>query len=171
MKAISIKQPYASLICEGIKDIENRSWQTHYRGPIYIHASAKPTKLKFKIPNQASIQEIIISTMLNKVEEEDLFSCIIGQVDIVDCVINHKSIWSEKTIYDEDDFDKEDPKPIWNWVLANPVLFDKPIINIKGKLSFWETDYTNCECCEIPFNYSQLNLVNDCWICDGCLTK
>ena len=30
------------------------------------------------------------------------------------------------------------PKPIWNWVLANPVLYDTPILNVKGKLSFWE---------------------------------
>ena len=30
------------------------------------------------------------------------------------------------------------PKPIYNWVLANPVVYDKPILNVKGKLSFWE---------------------------------
>ena len=29
-------------------------------------------------------------------------------------------------------------KPIYNWVLANPVLYEKPILNVKGKLSFWE---------------------------------
>lgn len=27
---------------------------------------------------------------------------------------------------------------VWNLVLANPVLFDKPILNVKGKLSFWD---------------------------------
>ena len=41
MKALSIKQPWASLIAHGIKDIENRNWKTHFRGRIYIHASAK----------------------------------------------------------------------------------------------------------------------------------
>lgn len=29
----------------------------------------------------------------------------------------------------------------YNWVLANPILFDKPILNVKGALSFW--DYPN----------------------------
>jgi hypothetical protein len=38
-KAISIRQPWASLIVLGYKKIENRSWYTKYRGPILIHAS------------------------------------------------------------------------------------------------------------------------------------
>ena len=41
MKALSIKQPWASLIAHGIKDIENRTWRTHFRGKIYIHASGQ----------------------------------------------------------------------------------------------------------------------------------
>lgn len=44
MKAISIRQPWAWLIVNGFKDIENRSWRTKYRGPVLIHASAaKPS--------------------------------------------------------------------------------------------------------------------------------
>lgn len=39
MKTISIKQPYATLICAGIKDVENRTWSTEYRGKLLIHAS------------------------------------------------------------------------------------------------------------------------------------
>ena len=38
MKAITIKQPWASLIVEGIKDIENRTWKTSFRGRVLIHA-------------------------------------------------------------------------------------------------------------------------------------
>ena len=38
MKTISIKQPWASLIAHGIKDIENRSCRTNYRGRVLIHA-------------------------------------------------------------------------------------------------------------------------------------
>lgn len=41
MKAITIRQPWASLIALGAKRIETRSWATNYRGPIAIHASAK----------------------------------------------------------------------------------------------------------------------------------
>jgi len=39
MKAISIRQPWAWLIVHGGKDIENRSWETAYRGPLLIHAA------------------------------------------------------------------------------------------------------------------------------------
>lgn len=39
MKAISIKQPWAWLILNAGKNIENRTWNTKYRGPLLIHAS------------------------------------------------------------------------------------------------------------------------------------
>lgn len=38
-RALSIRQPWASLIVRGIKDIENRSWPTKFRGPFAVHAS------------------------------------------------------------------------------------------------------------------------------------
>lgn len=39
IKALSIRQPWASIIAAGEKLIENRSGTTHYRGPLAIHAS------------------------------------------------------------------------------------------------------------------------------------
>ena len=41
MKAITIYQPWASLIACGAKRFETRSWATSYRGPIAIHAGLK----------------------------------------------------------------------------------------------------------------------------------
>ena len=41
MKALSIKDPWASLIVEGKKTIELRTWRTNYRGPVLIHRSGK----------------------------------------------------------------------------------------------------------------------------------
>ena len=38
MKALTISQPYASLIASGEKWVENRRWETKYRGPLAIHA-------------------------------------------------------------------------------------------------------------------------------------
>jgi activating signal cointegrator 1 len=38
MKALTICQPYAHLIATGEKRVENRTWQTFYRGMLYIHA-------------------------------------------------------------------------------------------------------------------------------------
>lgn len=41
MKALTLWQPWASLIALGVKTIETRSWSTSYRGPLAIHAAAK----------------------------------------------------------------------------------------------------------------------------------
>jgi hypothetical protein len=38
-KALSLKQPYAWLIANGYLLLDDRTWETHYRGPIFIHAS------------------------------------------------------------------------------------------------------------------------------------
>jgi hypothetical protein len=40
MKALTISQPWASLIASGKKWIENRCWRTYYRGPLAIHAGS-----------------------------------------------------------------------------------------------------------------------------------
>lgn len=42
MKALTVRQPWASLIAQGAKTIEIRSWPTKYRGPLLITASATP---------------------------------------------------------------------------------------------------------------------------------
>lgn len=47
IKAITLWQPWASLIAHGLKTIETRSWYTKYRGPLAIHAA----KRKSVIPN------------------------------------------------------------------------------------------------------------------------
>lgn len=39
--ALSIMQPWAWLIVNGHKDIENRDWSTKFRGPVAIHAGKK----------------------------------------------------------------------------------------------------------------------------------
>ncbi len=39
MRAVSLWQPWASLIAVGAKKWETRSWATRYRGPIAIHAA------------------------------------------------------------------------------------------------------------------------------------
>ena len=40
-KALTIIQPWATLIAVAAKKIETRSWKTNYRGEIYIHAGKK----------------------------------------------------------------------------------------------------------------------------------
>jgi hypothetical protein len=39
VKAITLTQPWATLVAIGAKRIETRSWGTNYRGPLAIHAA------------------------------------------------------------------------------------------------------------------------------------
>ena len=45
MKAISLKEPWASLIASEEKTIETRVWCTRYRGPLLIVGSPKPARV------------------------------------------------------------------------------------------------------------------------------
>lgn len=40
-KCLSVRNPWGYLICAGLKDVENRTWKTDYRGELYIHASGQ----------------------------------------------------------------------------------------------------------------------------------
>ena len=121
MKAITIKQPWASLIVHGIKDIENRTWSCpkKYLGQrVLIHSSGKPLNYD-NFYDSILTNEQLLALPENK-EWKDFSFCtgsIIGSVEIIDCVQNHPSIWAEKGVY--------------NWVLANPILYENPIKDVK----------------------------------------
>ena len=48
MKVLSLTEPYATLIKNGIKTIETRSWKTNYRGKLYIQASSTKIPKEYK---------------------------------------------------------------------------------------------------------------------------
>lgn len=94
--AISVKQPWAYLICSGIKPIENRTWKLpeKYKGQrILIHASAKTDKEPYMLFNDAQI-DAIGNDIMDVVASYYNNSAIIGSVVFSDCVINHPSIWA-----------------------------------------------------------------------------
>lgn len=78
--ALSVRQPWAHWIIyglpEGCKDIENRSWRTHYRGPLAIHAA------KGIDPEDET-----------DIAPEMVRGSIIGIVDLVDVVTHSPSPW------------------------------------------------------------------------------
>ena len=129
MKAISIKQPWASLIAHGIKDIENRTWkcpQKYIGQRVLIHASKKSADFWDSSPEISEIVNKFLSEISKSGTDWSRypFGAIIGSVVISDCVQNHPSVWAEKGVF--------------NWMLKDAVLFDRPIENVKGKLSFWD---------------------------------
>ena len=72
MKAITIKQPFASLIAAGLKEFEFRTWKTSYRGPILIHAGKTVDK------------EAMI-----RFADYDLtypLGCIVAKAELTDCI-------------------------------------------------------------------------------------
>lgn len=138
MKTITVKQPWASLIVEGLKDIENRTWPTKFRGRVLIHAGATPVKgLRCEALDGGQYARVF---SLNRFDAlTGPVGVIIGSVEIVGCVINHPSIWAEQSqgIAKGGRVTDSLPPITYNWILANPIKFDNPI-PAKGKLSFWE---------------------------------
>jgi len=126
-KALSVQQPFALLEVMGIKGVENRSWKTDYRGRIYIHACSYKSVRNIKYALTDEQRDIvsgypIINSLLE--DKELMYSAIIGHVDLVDIVEDSSSVWALADHY--------------HWILENPVLFDSPIIHVKGQLNLWD---------------------------------
>lgn len=125
MKALSIRQPWAWLIVNGYKDIENRSWRTNYRGPVLIHASSrKPTKTEVFEARKILLQShgLSVAASMPSVEHFKLGG-VIGVASITGwCVEDQMSPWFTGPIG-------------LKLAKARPLPF-KPM---KGQLSFFET--------------------------------
>lgn len=79
MKALSILQPYAELILRGEKFIENRTWETKYRGGLVIHTGKSDARLNKYDPCQAHL--------FPPDGPPDLFfGGIVGLCELVECV-------------------------------------------------------------------------------------
>lgn len=159
MKAITIKQPWASLIVHGIKDIDNRTWACpkKYIGQrVLIHASKEKDKREKPLLTDEQY-ELAGGVSGYRTHIFGNISAIIGSVEIVDCVINHPSIWAEQTegfvtgIKPKLHEFITGEKVKYNWVLANSIIFEKPIENVKGKLSFWDYPGINEVKIECPY--------------------
>ena len=85
MKALTLTQPWATLVAAGEKTIETRSWRTHYRGPIAVHAvksyPAWARELALKPPFAATIHRIFG-------EEAPAFplGAVVATAELVECV-------------------------------------------------------------------------------------
>ncbi len=111
MKGLSVQQPFADKIIYQGKDIENRSWRRKFPSTVAIHASMKLH------PN----------AKLSKKEKDQIVrGAIVGVVDVIDCVDNHKSKWFSGP---------------YGYVLKNPRPLSKPI-PCKGMLGFWNVPTT-----------------------------
>ena len=85
--ALSVRQPWAWLIVNGYKDVENRKRLKNFRGWVFIHAG-----LKF----EHWVEYILPATTLIKMprtKSDYLRGGLIGVAKIVDCVTESQSQW------------------------------------------------------------------------------
>lgn len=124
MKVLTIKQPWATLIMQGNKRFEFRSWQTNYRGELLIHAGKGIDKEAIKRLEKYLPKELPLGKILGKVT---LVNCIKMSPKFKEVLLKEN-----KNIYTQSSF-----KENYGWQLENVEVFDKPI-ETKGHLSLWE---------------------------------
>lgn len=127
MKVLSIKEPFATLICEKKKYIETRSWKTNYRGELYIHASLT------KIP-----KEIYEREAFKLLDNPDFkYGYIICKCNLVDCIyMNEEYIDDMKKNNYQEYICGEYKVGRYSWVLEDIEPLDVPI-KAKGQLGIW----------------------------------
>ena len=124
MKVLTIKQPWATLIMQGDKRFEFRSWQTKYRGDLLIHAGKGIDKEAMK--------------RLSKYIPKDMpTGKILGKVTLVDCVKMSPEFKAMLLKENSDIYTKSSFQENFGWQIIEVEVFKEPI-EVKGQLSLWE---------------------------------
>jgi len=120
---LSVRQPWAWLIVNGWKNIENREWPTRVRGPILIHAGKGMTADEYE--GCQIFVEGFSSLQLPPPEKLERGG-IVGQATLLDCVNRHSSEWFVGT---------------WGFVLADQKPL--PFAPCKGALGFFKVGHND----------------------------
>lgn len=124
MKVLTLKQPWATLVAEGIKKYEFRSWKTNYRGKILIHAGTGIDKkelekfkdLNLKFPSKRILAEVELEDCLELNDE-----------------LNKKIIAEKNIAYGS----KYRTGYAWKLTNSKKINYDK---DVKGQLGLWNID-------------------------------
>ena len=128
MKVITIKQPFASLIAEGLKEYEFRTWKTKYRGEILIHAGKGIDKKAMKKYEMYNLEYPI--------------GCIIAKANLTDCIKideNAREMLKKKKSPVYDNVINNTDWDGYGFKMENVEKIEN--IPVNGKLSLWEYDY------------------------------
>jgi hypothetical protein len=91
MKAISIRQPWAWLVVNGWKNIENRDCRFKHRGPLLIHAGSWMTEADYEACR--IFVDGICDDLAMPAPADLPRGGIVGEVVVLDCVESHPSPW------------------------------------------------------------------------------
>ena len=125
MKVLTIREPWASLIVNGYKEYEFRSWKTNYRGKILIHAGLK--------------LETGIIERFKEYNLEYQKGVIIGEADLVDCILVDNNFISELREINPIVYRQSNHDETYAWKLENIKKYDK-VIYATGQLGLWNYD-------------------------------
>jgi hypothetical protein len=127
MKALSFKDPWGWLVAKGLKDVDNRTWPTNYRGRIFVHVSKTFDwdGLTWILANDDLPLEV--RRLVAEMDWPQVSGAIIGEVDITGCIFSEKK---------QPGFSPWFTGP-YGFTLANPKLYKVPIV-CKGRLGFFE---------------------------------
>lgn len=93
VKALTVWQPWASLIAAGLKQYETRAWSTRYRGPLAIHAAKRwgenqfyyVKHLKRQYPNRLEQHGLLVNDCAAKLcMPRGAVLCVARLVDVVE---------------------------------------------------------------------------------------
>lgn len=130
MKAITILEPWATLIIEGKKCIETRNWDTNYRGTVLIHSS------KTLMQNKDYVEHLM--NFVDSAHSSFNRGCIIGEVELVDIIPITPDFFRlvKETNY-IDFITSEWGYSKYAWIFDKPKIYEQPI-PAKGNLGLWE---------------------------------
>lgn len=138
MKALTIYQPWASLIALGAKKIETRSWPTSYRGPLAIHASkairTEFMNLAWQDPFYSALKPLHGNVGGSRSIKYPL-GCVIAIVQLVDCI----EIRPDNVPTGPERYFGDYTRGRFMWVLRDVKRLKKPI-PARGLQRLWEWD-------------------------------
>jgi hypothetical protein len=138
MKAISMTQPWATLVAIGAKRIETRSWQTRYRGPLAIHASKGFPRDAIELALEEPFRSTLARAGVKRLADLPR-GAVIATARLVECRSTTPDMidgsWVDGLSDLEDAFGDYTPGR-YGLVLADVVPLPEPI-PARGALSLW----------------------------------
>jgi hypothetical protein len=136
MKAITLTQPWATLVAIGAKQTETRSWSTHYRGPLAIHAGKGWTPDFVRTAMTEPYRRVLAEAGY------ELFSllprgAIVATCTLTDCIHTGQFQGVDMLDFAFGDF----TYGRWAWILKDVKRLEKPI-PARGALGLWEWEAT-----------------------------